>query len=173
MWIFTTIGMYDLVENRDRKGWMIIKARTEVDIWNLYNEHHAQFRMSALVSDPLWDYRHGIHIGRNTLAALVQKLVTAIDYTLFKSAVHANPTQAIKTRPYLEVWGIMQRLQDELELKTSGWSPARYQWHGMGRTVFDGSVEEIAAAYAAEDAAQQREFFPDYEPAGPAASLED
>jgi hypothetical protein len=27
--------MYDLVANRDRKGWMIIKARCEVDIRNL------------------------------------------------------------------------------------------------------------------------------------------
>lgn len=119
MWIFTTKGMFDLVCNRDRKGFMIIKARCKADIWNLYNEHHDSIRMSKPVTDDLWDYRWGIHIGKNAAQRLVAELVSEINYSLFKGAVHKNPTQDAKERPYLEIWARMLRVQDEEEGSTA------------------------------------------------------
>jgi hypothetical protein len=123
--------MYDLVANRDRKGFMIIKARCEADIWNLYNEHHRRIRMSKPVTSDLWDYRWGIHIGRNSAQRLVAELASEIDYSLFKGAVHANPTQANKQRAYLEIWGRMLRVQEEEEGSTAWQEPQRsfdYSW---------------------------------------------
>jgi hypothetical protein len=128
MWIFTTKGMFDLVANRDRKGFMIIKARCEADIWNLYNEHHARIRMSQPVSNELWDYRWGIHIGKNCAQRLVAELVSEIDYSLFKGAVHKNLTQDAKERPYLEIWARMLRVQQEEEGSTAWERPSDYSY---------------------------------------------
>jgi hypothetical protein len=60
MWIFTTIGFFDLVANREKEGWIIVKARCEADIWNLYEGYRDRFPMQKPVSNPAWDYRWGI-----------------------------------------------------------------------------------------------------------------
>jgi hypothetical protein len=115
VWIFTTIGFFDLVANREKVGWIIVKARCEADIWNLYKGYRDRFPMQKPVSNPAWDYRWGIHMKQQHASRLVAQLVSEINYSLFKGAVHQNPTQQKKARTYLDIWARMRRVQDEEE----------------------------------------------------------
>ena len=57
------------------------------------------------------DYRYPIVCGQTEVSAVLAKLATSIDYSNFKSRIHAEPHQADKSAAYSKLSGNLYELQ--------------------------------------------------------------
>jgi hypothetical protein len=59
MWIFSTLGAFSIVTDSTRPGWMLIRARAQADINNLFTRHKTDCpSMTVPTSDLTRDYRY-------------------------------------------------------------------------------------------------------------------
>jgi hypothetical protein len=126
MWIASTIGWFSVVRDRERKGRVLVRARVEGDVRNLYRRFGRRFKMTRPRSDEDRDYRWRVSIRKRDWVKIVGQLASEIDYTNFKSAVHARPDQGNKDSAYLSVWRAMlavQRAEDPVQPRMS-WQSA-------------------------------------------------
>jgi hypothetical protein len=124
MWLFTTDGFFSTVIDKMEPGRMLIRARCEKDIKNLYDRYRkACPSMRKPTSDENRDYRYRLSIAKRDWVKLVAELASKVDYPNFKSAVHNRPDQENKSQPYLEIWSIMHAVQldEERHNKKSKW----------------------------------------------------
>ncbi|MGA8482217.1 MAG: hypothetical protein WB696_29965 [Chthoniobacterales bacterium] len=114
MWIACVDGFFSTVMDKMEPGRMLIRARCEKDIKNLFNRYRDKCpSMREPTSDDTRDYRYRLSISKRDWVKLAAELASKVDYPNFKSAVHDRPDQDNKSRPYLQIWAIMHALQVE------------------------------------------------------------
>jgi hypothetical protein len=114
MWIACIDGFFSTVIDKTKPGRMLIRARCEKDIKNLYNRYRDKCpSMRKPTSDDTRDYRYRISISKRDWVKLAGLLAAAVDYPNFKAEIHQRPDQANKGQAYAEVWATMHRLQVE------------------------------------------------------------
>lgn len=105
-----------MVEDRQVTGNLLVRARHRVDLanlqkrsWQLSPETDAALFGAPIIETPQNDYPFRLSLPRAVVAELMLALVTAIDYSNFKSRIHDTPGQANKNKAYMEVWSAMRR----------------------------------------------------------------
>jgi hypothetical protein len=112
MWIACVDGFFSTVIDKMDPGRMLIRARCEKDIKNLYDRYRKVCpSMGKPTSDDSRDYRYRLSVSKRDWVKLAAELASEVDYPNFKSAVHDRPDQENKSQPYLEIWSIMHALQ--------------------------------------------------------------
>jgi len=114
MWIACLHGFFSTVIDETEPGRMLIRARCEKDIKNLYRRYRAKCpSIRRPTSDETRDYRWRISISKRDWVKLAAALAGEVDYPNFKNAVHRRRDQANKGQAYGEVWATMHRVQVE------------------------------------------------------------
>ena len=114
MWIACVDGFFSTVIDKMEPGRMLIRARCEKDIKNLYNRYRDKCpSMRKPTCDENRDYRWRLSIAKEDWRKLGGLLAAAVDYPNFKAEVHQRPDQVNKSRAYAEVWATMHRVQVE------------------------------------------------------------
>jgi len=109
----TVTGFYSVVTDTQRKGRMLIRARTKSDINNLFERHKTDCpTMEPPTSDDARDYRYRLSISQKDWMKLAAKLAGEVTYPNFKMAVHERADQADKKAAYAEIWWTMRRVQE-------------------------------------------------------------
>jgi hypothetical protein len=112
MWLATVDGFFSTVIDNQEPGRMLIRARCEKDIRNLYDRYRGKCpSMRKPTSDDTRDYRYRLSISKCDWVKLAAELASEVDYPNFKSAVHNRPDQNNKSRPYFKIWSIMHAVQ--------------------------------------------------------------
>ena len=112
MWIFSKTGMFSVVKDNQRPGFMLVRARCALDIANLYRDHKdALPSMTEPTSDETRDYRWRSSLSHADFVTLAGRLAEQVTYSNFKSAVAKEPTQGDKTEVYHRVWAELLALQ--------------------------------------------------------------
>lgn len=145
MWMFTPIGFYSVVQHFDDPGMMLIRARAEEDLVNLFHfaeqswgdqiggstvpeiayrtaEKHIAEEPTAerttrfpIVKNPAADYAFRIFVPRTWWNTVASALANAVDYPNFKDRVKEIMGPE-RARVYLRVWSEMHALQQEEDL---------------------------------------------------------
>lgn len=112
MWLCTQHGFYSIVRKAEDE--FHIRARLRQDLQNLRDlvgsEHRAAARWKIHRSEPA-DYRWRMVVTRAEVALVFAVLALAIDYSNFKSRIHARPDQRAKLDAYHHLWGDLAVLQ--------------------------------------------------------------
>ncbi len=112
MWLVTVKGFFSVVTDNQREGRMVIRARCKADIHNLFESYRVSLpSIEKPTSSESQDYRWRMSISKPDWIELAARLAGEIEYTNFKSTVHERPDQHNKDRAYLEIWGVMHRVQ--------------------------------------------------------------
>lgn len=101
----TTEGFFSAVEDRADDGAVFVRARVRGDA-----EQLAVAVGGAVIETPAADYRFRVRMSKDDWARYVAACATGIDYDNFKNAVAARQGSA-RARTYVEVWGVLLRLQ--------------------------------------------------------------
>jgi hypothetical protein len=117
MWFFCLDGFFSTVTDLQEPGRMLIRARCEKDINNLFNRYRDKCpSMQKPTSDEARDYRWRLSVSKQDWVTLAGILAAAVDYSNFKDAVHKRKDQHSKAAAYLEIWRVMRDVQfDEVE----------------------------------------------------------
>lgn len=108
MWVYTAIGFFSAVENREdrTRKTLLVRARFREDIDRLAGRLHPA---PAVVETPERDYMFRVVIPKTVWAKVMAELAEAIDYGNFKSAVHGDP---VRDRAYMRSWSAMADAQE-------------------------------------------------------------
>ncbi len=100
MWLFTSLGFVSIVQNRDRKQNLLVRARDKLHLQALFPD--------AVVDEtPDADYRFRTTVSKKVVRKFVADQVSAIDYPNFKDTVVDPDYHAA----CLRVWSAMHDLQ--------------------------------------------------------------
>lgn len=110
MWIATKLGFYSIVQTRDNKQLLMVRARAEKDLINLKNRVSV-LRNHEIHRTPDADYRFRLIVTREELHELIQILANEIDYPNFKDKIHEIPDQKDKLTYYSKIWSTMYDYQ--------------------------------------------------------------
>ena len=102
----TTIGFYSVVEDRERDGHVLVRARDPDDIDRLA----ARLGGVEVVATPARDYAYRVSVPRSAWATEFAALAGEIDYGNFKSAVGARQGTR-RAGVYGVVWETLLSLQ--------------------------------------------------------------
>jgi hypothetical protein len=92
MWIFHTEGLLSIVENRNDKSFLLVRARKSEHITKVFPHSLPKYTPNA-------DYHWRVSLPRGQVQAVIIQMIANIDYDNFKEA--ANP--ALKS-VYSNVW---------------------------------------------------------------------
>lgn len=98
MWICLNDAFLSIVEDRDDKNTLRVRARVAGDIERVFPKAKVEER-------PLNDYRYMALVDRMMVAEAVMRRVIAIDYGNFKASVQERDRHDY----YLSVWGVLHR----------------------------------------------------------------
>ena len=101
MWIFLNNSFLSIVAHRDKSNYLLVRARRAGDI-------EAVFPSASTWEDAKADYRFRAEIAREDVSAALARAAEEIDYPNFKASVEERELHDA----YLQVWGVMGRLQD-------------------------------------------------------------
>ena len=110
MWIASKSGFYSIVQTRDNKSVLMVRARAEKDLINLKNNVIA-LKNHEIHLTPDADYRFRMIVTRDELHELMQFLSEEIDYPNFKDKIHETPDQKDKLTYYSKIWSTMYDYQ--------------------------------------------------------------
>jgi hypothetical protein len=86
MWIACVNGFFSTVIDKMEPGQMLIRARSEKDIKNLFNRYRDKCpSMREPTSDEARDYRWRLSIAKEDWQKLAGLLAAAVDYSNFKT----------------------------------------------------------------------------------------
>tara|TARA_Y100001934_G_C12324383_1_gene761771 strand:- start:443 stop:847 length:405 start_codon:yes stop_codon:yes gene_type:complete len=83
MWIFTQTGFLSVVEHRDDRRCLIVRARAQEDLKDI-----AEFAVQQVMEMPEADYRFRVEVARVTFAAFMRSKISELDYPNFKQRLH-------------------------------------------------------------------------------------
>src|SRR5882672_12231675 len=107
MWPFTTFGFFSVVQDRQNKSRLVVRARVRLDLERL---HQFIPTLSRPVVSETTDYRYRAWVRRDDFAAAMPSLVAQITYPNFKNEVCRQ--QGVKRmQVYHKVWDVMLQLQ--------------------------------------------------------------
>jgi hypothetical protein len=107
MWITTTQGFVSIVEDRDNRELLQIRARVSEDIT-------ANFPGAEVLVVPGADYRYRARFNRRRVADQLAAAIMHLDYdSHFKDvALERSPANAERYSAYYGTWSAMARMQD-------------------------------------------------------------
>lgn len=105
VWLFTTIGFFSAVADRDDPHGVVVRARVRDDAQAL-----ADVVGGEVVETSHTDYRFRVRMPRGEWEAFVLRQAAAIDYDNFKAAV-ADRQGADRAHVYADVWAVVRELQ--------------------------------------------------------------
>lgn len=115
MWIFSTKGFFSVVENKDDRNRVIIRARLRKDIDDLkYIFDSLKLRTTKIAINSRSDYHYRFTADRMDWITVMIRLMVGIHYTNFKDAVFDTESGEMKEKrqdAYLKIWAIMCNLQ--------------------------------------------------------------
>lgn len=104
MWIFMNDSFLSIVEDRDRPGFLRVRARVAGDIERVF-----PFCEGEVEERPRNDYRFMALVPRAAVAEAITRRIVGIDYGNFKDSVPESDRHDY----YAEVWGAMYRFAQE------------------------------------------------------------
>jgi hypothetical protein len=112
VWCACTDGWFSIVKDIQEPGRMLIRARCENDINNLFTKYaKACPSMRKPTADNARDYRYRLSISKPDWVKLAGLLAESVEYPNFKSAVHQRADQQNKDAAYMEIWALMREVQ--------------------------------------------------------------
>jgi len=106
MWVICARGFYSVVENRNRAGELLVRARVREDLEALRD----LLPGVDVEETPERDYRFRVSVPHEDWALAVAELAREIDYPNFKDAV-AERQGRERAHVYSGVWGTLLALQ--------------------------------------------------------------
>ena len=106
MWLCTQHGFFSIVQKNP--GEFHIRGRLPADMDNLVKLCGGDW---PIIETKSGDYRYRIVCGQAEVTAVMAKLATSIDYSNFKSRIHAKADQGDKSAAYSKLWGNLHDLQ--------------------------------------------------------------
>ena len=108
MWIFTRVGFFSCIADKDNESGMIVRARVRRDIDQLRETYMPE--LGEVISLPNRDYPFRAKISKVDFAMGMSNVAIDIEYTNFKNTV-ATEQGYPRAKVYSRVW------QDCLELE--------------------------------------------------------
>ena len=103
----TQHGFFSIVQKNP--GEFHIRGRLRADMDNLLKLCGAEW---LIIETKSGDYRYRIVCGQAEVSEVMAKLAISIDYSNFKSRIHAKSDQADKSAAYSKLWGNLYELQE-------------------------------------------------------------
>ena len=102
MWIQFNNAFLSIVENRDNKLELLVRARIKGDIEKIFPE-------ADVFEDDSADYKYRAFISKAKVAARMMLKTTEINYDNFKNSIPSD--QSERHHSYLNVWTELRKLQ--------------------------------------------------------------
>jgi len=106
MWLCTSTSFLSVVADRDSADRLLVRARREGDIENVFPE-------AETFTDQFADYLYRAYLPRKRVAEALADAVREIDYPNFKNSVVDHDLHAC----YLGIWWTMRSLQESVCLE--------------------------------------------------------
>lgn len=100
MWLFTSSGFVSIVQDRDNKENLLVRARVRSHLQALFPQSKVAETLDS-------DYRFRCTVTRKSVEKVIAKLVASIDYDNFKNSI----SQPAYHSACQKVWGVMHGLQ--------------------------------------------------------------
>lgn len=100
MWIFTNKGILSVVQDRNHKETLLVRARQKGFLESIVENPEEVFH------DPAADYPYRIFMSRTDFAGLLVTQMERINYPNFKNSVEDNVLHSL----YSKVWSVMSVL---------------------------------------------------------------
>ena len=102
MWIQFNNSFLSIVENRDNKKELLVRARIKGDIEKI-------FPKAKVFEDNNADYKYRTFLLKNEVANEIIKNINEINYDNFKNSI--SKTDSERYFAYTKVWGELRKLQ--------------------------------------------------------------
>ena len=106
MWLFGQRGMFSIVQHRDDKDILIVKARVKGDI-------EQYWPYAEIERNEEFDYLYRANLPRGDVAVAVAQMVHDMDYSSFKGEMH---DRARRYPFYLRIWECLIDMQETFKL---------------------------------------------------------
>ena len=107
MWLCSQHGFFSIVQKKTDE--FHIRGRLYQDMENLVKLCGAEW---PIIETKNGDYRYRIICGQAEVSEVMAKLASSVDYSNFKSRIHAKPDQTDKSDAYSKLWGNLYGLQE-------------------------------------------------------------
>jgi hypothetical protein len=101
MWIFLNDAFLSIVEDRDDKTRLLVRARVAGDIEKAFPD-------ATVTHTPRADYAYRAFVRREVVAEVIERRVGEIAYPNFKNSVRDHA----RHDAYMGVWSVMRRYQE-------------------------------------------------------------
>jgi hypothetical protein len=113
MWLFTKLGFFSVVEDRNDRRRVQVRARVREDIEAVAKLVASKASVDAeILETPDADYRFRILITKAAWAKVGKTLTADIDYPNFKGRVLSGMRDRNRSDAYHTVWEAMRELQE-------------------------------------------------------------
>ena len=102
MWVMLNNSFLSIVENRNNKNELLVRARIKGDIENIFND-------VKTFEDEKADYKYRAYIQRDLVEKVIASQVVSINYANFKGSI--SPDDEIRHSAYMRVWSEMYKVQ--------------------------------------------------------------
>jgi hypothetical protein len=111
MWVFTKIGFFSAVEDRNNRDGVLVRARFYEDAQNLKTMAAEKGFETEVIRSDLADYAFRLRLSKAVWARIVGDLAKDIDYENFKNSVHGD---SVRDSAYMRCWSAMYSAQNAL-----------------------------------------------------------
>jgi len=101
MWIYTTFGMFSVIEDPDDDKRVVVRARDKEHLHQLLNRTG---NTGTIIDTPQGDYACRVFMSRKKWARVSESLMNLIDYTNFKNACEVRVTGSHYQKLLIKVW---------------------------------------------------------------------
>ena len=105
-WIFLNDSMFSIVENRNDKTGLVVRARIKGDLGKVFDGEEIE---SADHTN--YDYRFRMFLSKTYVAEVMRLEMLGINYDNFKNSVDKRDTE--RHKKYVQVHGVMASLQHD------------------------------------------------------------
>lgn len=113
MWIFSKQGFVSVVKHRHLPGMLLVRGRARDDLENFVRLlEEIGGKTHSIQETPQADYRFRVVACKRTVAKVLARIATDIDYPNFKDEVHGDPA---RDSAYMRVWTAMRNFQTDSE----------------------------------------------------------
>ena len=102
MWIMLNNSFLSIVENRNNKNELLVRARIKGDIEKVFSD-------VKTFEDKTADYKYRAFIPRNLVEKVVASKIASINYFNFKGSVSSHDKE--RHDVYLRIWSEMHKVQ--------------------------------------------------------------
>lgn len=103
MWIAMNDAFVSIVEDRNNKNQVVVRARVAGDLEDLFPEHK-----SKIIETEDSDYRFRLFLDRQFVSKVIQYRIMDIDYDNFKNSVK----EKWRKDAYMGIWSVMYKVQE-------------------------------------------------------------